>query len=90
MNRALLRLSLACLAMFVLLLLNVNYVQAFEAGTLATKAGNARTFDQQFQYQRGAIVATGGARSPQIAGWSSQGQPTSTGGTTPTGRCTPR
>ena len=59
MNRALFRLSLACLAMFVLLLLNVNYVQAFEAGTLATKAGNARTFDQQFQYQRGAIVAGG-------------------------------
>ena len=56
MNRALFRLSLACLAMFVLLLLNVNYVQAFEAGTLATKAGNARIFDQQFQYQRGAIV----------------------------------
>ena len=67
MNRALLRLSLACLAMFVLLLLNVNYVQAFEAGTLATKAGNARTFDQQFQYQRGAIVAGIGAGGVKIA-----------------------
>jgi peptidoglycan glycosyltransferase len=59
MNRALLRLSLACLAMFVLLLLNVNYVQAFEAGSLSTKPFNTRTFDQQFQYQRGAIVAGG-------------------------------
>jgi peptidoglycan glycosyltransferase len=59
MNRALLRLSLACLVMFVLLLLNMNYVQAFEANTLAAKSGNARTFDQQFQYQRGAIVAGG-------------------------------
>ena len=29
MNRALLRLSIACLAMFVLLLININYVQAF-------------------------------------------------------------
>jgi penicillin-binding protein A len=59
MNRALHRISLACLAMFVLLLLNVNYVQAFESGSLATKSGNARIFDQQFQYQRGSIIASG-------------------------------
>ncbi len=59
MNRALFRLSLACLAMFVLLLVNVNYVQAFEAGSLASRPGNARTFDEQFQYQRGSIVAVG-------------------------------
>ncbi|MEP7022815.1 MAG: penicillin-binding protein 2 [Actinomycetota bacterium] len=57
MNRALLRLSLACLAMFVLLLLNVNYVQAFKSSSLATKSGNVRVFDQQFQYQRGSIKA---------------------------------
>jgi peptidoglycan glycosyltransferase len=57
MNRALLRLSLACLAMFVLLLLNVNYVQAFRAGKLATEAGNVRVFNQQFKYQRGSIKA---------------------------------
>ena len=59
MNRALFRLSLACLVMFVLLLININYVQAFEAGSLASEPGNARTFDQQFQYQRGSIVADG-------------------------------
>ncbi len=59
MNRALFRLSLACLAMFVLLLVNVNYVQAFEANSLAGRPGNARTFDQQFQYQRGSIIADG-------------------------------
>jgi penicillin-binding protein A len=59
MNRALFRLSLACLAMFVLLLLNVNYVQAFEANSLANRPGNARTFDQQFTYQRGSIIAVG-------------------------------
>jgi penicillin-binding protein A len=59
MNRALFRLSLACLAMFVLLLINVNYVQAFESNSLASRPGNARTFDAQFQYQRGSIVAVG-------------------------------
>jgi cell division protein FtsI/penicillin-binding protein 2 len=59
MNRALFRLSLACLVMFVLLLVNINYVQGFEASSLASKPGNARTFDQQFQYQRGSIIADG-------------------------------
>ncbi len=59
MNRALLRLSLACLAMFVLLLVNVNYVQAFESTSLAARSGNIRIFDQQFQYQRGSIIAAG-------------------------------
>src|SRR5258706_1268921 len=61
MNRALFRLSLACLAMFVLLLLNVNYVQAFEDSSLAGRPGNIRIFDQQFQYQRGSIIAAGDA-----------------------------
>jgi peptidoglycan glycosyltransferase len=64
MNRALKRISLACLAMFVLLLLNVNYVQAFESTSLAAKPGNIRIFDQQFQYQRGPIVADGDPLHP--------------------------
>ena len=67
MNRALFRLSLACLAMFVLLLINVNYVQAFEANSLANRPGNARTFDQQFQYQRGSIIAAGTGGPTTIA-----------------------
>ena len=57
MNRAILRVSLACLAMFVLLLLNINYVQAFESTKLANEPHNIRVFDQQFTYQRGTIVA---------------------------------
>jgi penicillin-binding protein A len=67
MNRAILRISLACLAMFVLLLLNINYVQAFEASKLAGKAGNVRVFDQQFSYQRGTIVADGDNTDLKIA-----------------------
>jgi peptidoglycan glycosyltransferase len=67
MNRALFRLSLACLVMFVLLLLNVNYVQAFESNSLANRPGNARTFDQQFQYQRGSIIAAGAGGPLTIA-----------------------
>ncbi len=67
MNRALYRLSLACLAMFVLLLINVNYVQAFQAGSLAGRPGNARAFAQQFQFQRGSIIASGGGQNTTIA-----------------------
>ena len=67
MNKALLRLSIACLAMFVLLLINVNYLQAFESSSLATKPGNIRVFNQQFQYQRGSILATGDGGATTIA-----------------------
>ena len=67
MNRALLRLSIACLVMFALLLINVNYLQAFESSSLATKPGNIRVFNQQFQYQRGSILATGDGGATTIA-----------------------
>jgi peptidoglycan glycosyltransferase len=59
MNRALTRLSLAVLLMFAALLVKVNYVQAFQASSLASEPGNVRTFNQQFQYQRGSIIAAG-------------------------------
>jgi len=58
MNHALRRVSLACLAMFLLLLANANYVQGFEAGKLADDPGNGRTFALQYQYQRGSIVTS--------------------------------
>jgi penicillin-binding protein A len=47
--------------MFVLLLVNINYVQAFEGTKLAAEPGNIRVFNQQFSFQRGSIVATGDA-----------------------------
>ena len=71
MNRALRRISLACLVMFVALLINVNYLQGFQASSLATKSGNIRTFDQQYQYQRGAISTSDGvtiAKSRPVKG----------------------
>jgi penicillin-binding protein A len=67
MNRALLRISLACLVMFVLLLINMNYVQAFETTKLAGEPGNVRVFDEQFTFQRGAILATGDGTDVKIA-----------------------
>ena len=67
MNKAILRISLAVLAMFVLLLLNINYVQAFEGASLANKPLNARIFDEQFSYQRGSILANGDGTDLKIA-----------------------
>jgi penicillin-binding protein A len=56
MNQALRRVSLACLVLFLLLLVNTNYVQAFEASKFVNDPGNGRTFSQQYQYQRGSII----------------------------------
>jgi peptidoglycan glycosyltransferase len=67
MNRAILRISLACLAMFLLLLLNVNYVQAFETTKLAGEPGNIRVFNEQFTFQRGTILANGDGTDQKIA-----------------------
>jgi len=55
-NRALRRISIAVLVMFVLLLVNINYLQGFEPASLAGKPSNARAFEAQFQNQRGSIV----------------------------------
>ena len=71
MNHALRRVSFACLAMFLLLLANANYVQGFEAGKLAGDAGNGRTFALQYQYQRGSIITSDNqpiAQSKHIGG----------------------
>lgn len=59
MNRALRRISIAVLVMFVLLIVNVNYLQGFDAASLASKPGNSRAFyAAQNQYQRGSIVTS--------------------------------
>jgi penicillin-binding protein A len=71
LNRALRRISIAVLFMFVLLLANVNYLQAFEAGSLTAKPGNARAFAAQYQYQRGEIETADGtviAKSKYVGG----------------------
>ena len=71
MNHALRRVSLACLAMFLLLLANANYVQGFQAGKLADDPGNGRTFALQYQYQRGSIITANNqpiAESKHIGG----------------------
>jgi penicillin-binding protein A len=60
MNRPIKRISIAVLVMFVILLVNVNYLQAVEPGSLANKPDNDRAQYNQNQVQRGNIVTADG------------------------------
>jgi len=59
MNRAIRRISIASLAMFVLLMINVNYLQVFRVNSLASVSYNARVFSEQLKNWRGEIIAAG-------------------------------
>jgi len=61
-NRALKRISVAVLAMFLLLLVNVNYLQGFETSSLSTRPGNIRAVSEANQHQRGDIVTADGVK----------------------------
>ena len=60
MNRALKRISIAVLVMFLLLLINVNYLQGFETTSLSTRPFNIRAVSAANQYQRGDIQTSDG------------------------------
>lgn len=60
MDRALKRVTLAILVMFLLLLINTNYLQAFEANALANEPMNDRAASSQDQVERGSIVTSDG------------------------------
>ncbi|NBE91950.1 penicillin-binding protein 2 [Nonomuraea sp. KC401] len=59
MNSTLKRTAVACLAMFALLMLNVNYLQAVKAEGLSTDARNTRNFYDRYAVERGRITAGG-------------------------------
>jgi penicillin-binding protein A len=59
-NRALKRISLAVLIMFLLLMINVNYLQGFETTSLATRPFNDRALSEANQYERGNIITSDG------------------------------
>jgi penicillin-binding protein A len=59
-NRALKRISIAVLVMFLLLMINVNYLQGFETTSLANEPENSRAAYEANQYERGDIVTSDG------------------------------
>ena len=62
MNRALKRISIAVLVMFLVLMVNVNYLQAFETSSLASRPENSRAAFEANQYERGDIVTADGVK----------------------------
>jgi penicillin-binding protein A len=60
MNRPIKRVALAALVMFLILLVDVNYLQAVQAPSLANKPENGRTAFAQNRVQRGNIVTADG------------------------------
>ncbi|MFI6992285.1 peptidoglycan D,D-transpeptidase FtsI family protein [Nonomuraea wenchangensis] len=59
MNSTLKRVSVACLAMFALLMINVNILQAVRAEDLRADAHNVRNFYERYSIERGRITAGG-------------------------------
>ncbi|MEV4377497.1 penicillin-binding protein 2 [Streptosporangium sp. NPDC049644] len=57
MNGPLKRAALACLLMFGLLMINVNYLQAVRAEDLRADARNTRNFYARYEIERGRITA---------------------------------
>jgi peptidoglycan glycosyltransferase len=66
MNRAIRRLSIASLVLFVALMLNVNYLQVFRVNSLASEAYNSRISSEQLKNMRGEIIAAGDSGRPDV------------------------
>ena len=74
MNRPLRKVALACMALFGLLLLNVNYVQVVQADRYRDDPRNSRVLLRTYERERGpiAVVAPGAGAPP----WPSPPVPT--------------
>ncbi|WP_157248441.1 peptidoglycan D,D-transpeptidase FtsI family protein [Nonomuraea typhae] len=59
MNSTLKRAAVACLAMFALLMINVNYLQAVRADEYRDDPRNTRNYYERYAVQRGRITASG-------------------------------
>ena len=59
MNRPIRNIAVACLVLFVALIVNANFVQFVQADELNSKNGNRRVINEQFSRDRGAILVDG-------------------------------
>ncbi|MEO3810416.1 penicillin-binding protein 2 [Sphaerisporangium sp. B11E5] len=70
MNNTVKRMAVACLLMFGLLMVNINYLQAVKADDLRADNRNQRSFYARYQSERGMITAGGQtlAKSVDVGG----------------------
>jgi peptidoglycan glycosyltransferase len=66
MNQPIRRMAVACLVLFLALLLNASYVQYFQADDLNDRSGNRRVLDAEFSRERGAILVAGSAVAESV------------------------
>ncbi|GAA3520380.1 penicillin-binding transpeptidase domain-containing protein [Aeromicrobium panaciterrae] len=59
MNRPIRNIAIACLVLFMALLINANYVQFVQADSLNAKNGNKRVINEEFSRDRGPILVDG-------------------------------
>jgi penicillin-binding protein A len=59
MNKPIRTLAVGCLALFVMLLININYVQVFKAGALNDDSRNKRVTNEECSRERGPILVNG-------------------------------
>ncbi len=59
MNRPIRLMAVACSVLFFALLINVTYLQYFQADALNSRADNKRVRDAEFSRERGAILVNG-------------------------------
>jgi penicillin-binding protein A len=58
-NTPIRRIAVACMVLFLALLLNASYVQYFQADELNDRSGNRRVLDAEFSRKRGPILVAG-------------------------------
>jgi len=61
MNKPIRTMAIACMALFMALLLNTTYLQYVQAGDLNSRNDNKRVRDAEFSRKRGAILVGGDA-----------------------------
>ena len=59
MNKPIRTMAVACLVLFLALLMNATYLQYFAAGDLNSHNDNRRVRDAEFSRKRGAILVAG-------------------------------
>jgi peptidoglycan glycosyltransferase len=67
MNSPLRRVAVACLVLFGLLLINVNYVQVVKAGDYRNDSRNKRGLLRSYSHERGPIVLSAGGGANAVA-----------------------
>jgi peptidoglycan glycosyltransferase len=58
--------AIGCLALFLALLLNINYVQFIAADDLNAQPGNRRVIDEEFSRKRGPILVAGNSIAQSV------------------------